>query len=87
MEVGEGDARSTSGADIFRESPVLSRVAPLPFRRGVRVTWCRLPATCCGLADARLWTVRLGALLGSERDDGAAAEMISSFPSGLSTHK
>lgn len=60
MKVGEGDAQSTSVADIFREGSVCWRAACASFTRGHttcccrNTTWCSLVETCLLLRSERM---------------------------------
>lgn len=61
VKVGEGDAQSTSVADIFREGSVCWSAACASFTRGHTTcccrdtTWCSLVETCLLLRSERGW--------------------------------
>lgn len=66
MKVGEGDAQSTSISGIFRGGFCVLHCSFCFYKRG------RYYLPHC-LVDPLLYAVRLRALLGSNRNDGAAA--------------
>lgn len=67
MKVGEGDAWGTSVSDIFREGPKFFIWELFPFMKGADVTCCHRMTIWFSLVDACLFTVRLRALLGSNK--------------------